>query len=193
MIVIFLLLAWVSEIGAYAWWNSCWLFKGNFYYSLYQNSLEVEASIHDEHNIPFGIIRVFNNKPASLFHGILQALLQYFDIRFLITFISLIGGIGLYYALWHIFTHKKTLWFIPFVGGVIFLCISQIVFAPSYPLVGRFSVFAICFEILSIFGLYTAYKKAGKKGHVLLWVFLLISLLFTLVFPMAYQEYCLLK
>lgn len=180
------------ELFAFHRLFSCWLFKQNFYFTPQDVTTHVTNDIHADQGIPVLVVRIIHNKVFELVWGLLQALLQYWDIRFLEEFIGVVGGVGVGLGVWYFFTKDRgsKIFWIVFLLGII-LPIGNAFFQPHIQFAYILVVFGVIFQAISLYGLWK-FLEPSTKGRYIFFIFLcLVSILFLALFPLFYQEFCL--
>ncbi len=188
LLLFFILL--VSGI-AFVRWNSCWIFGSNFYFTTQTLSTMLVTATNADSGVPLFIVRAMHNKLSGFVWGVLQTQLQYWDIRFLVEFLGIVGGIGVYLGLWYFLTRQfknKFLW-------VIFILTMSASFVEMFfiPHIGyklRIIPLFLLFESIALFG-YWQFLLGNKRWRYYLGIGLLIlSLLAVAVFPHSHQAFC---
>lgn len=193
--ILIVLTSWIIEFFALSKFFSCFLFQSNFYFTKDTLATALINATNADKGIPIPIVRVIHNKPLALSWGMLQSLLQYFDIRFLIVFVGLIGAIGVGFAVWYYVTRDRKNKFLPILfSSIIVLSLFEIYFMPQKYFSFAATILGLIFQVLSLYGIWQFVGQKNTKIRIaiimLLW---LTSLLFFFVFPTAYQNFCISK
>lgn len=174
-------------------WYSCWLFAPNFYFTPPVLATNVIEATNLDKGLPILVVRMFHNKVLAFPWGILQSIVQFLDIRFLELFLSIVGGVGLYLGFWYLFTKylkKKVLWGL--VGLIIVYCIIEIVHPLSLTYAYRITPLFVLFELFSLFGIWEFLKGKNQTiRYLIVFSLIVLSFLSFLLFPLAYQDFCL--
>ena len=155
MKIILLIIIGLVQLCAFIRWLSCSHFRELFYFTKPQLMDRLLNSTNNDAGVPLLIIRSLHNKVTYAFWGGSQTFLQYWDIRFLISFISLIGGIGVMLSLWYLFTKKRKAWYLWLLLGFysVFAAI-ELFFSPNINFVWKLFALGIPLQILSLFGFF---------------------------------------
>ncbi len=190
--IVLLLLTWGIEITAFHRWFTCWLFSSTFYFTPQVLHVMLLNATNTESGISLFVIRALHNKVVTLGWGVLQAILQYWDIRFLGEFIGIIGAIGVMWGGWYILTrYRKNIYLWAFVGLGILLQGVEIYAVPNFPYGERIIPLALFFQLLSLFGIWQFLKKETGIRYGIVIFLLVLSLTALLLFPLSYQAFCL--
>lgn len=180
------------ELLVFSHWVSCWIFINNFYFTPNILATTLLNATNADKGVPLLLVRAFHNKILGLLWGILQTSLQYWDIRFLINLLGMVGGIGVYLGIWYFFTKKLRniyVWILIFLLSVwVFV---EMFFIPHIPYFQRLIPFFILLQIFSIFGYFQFIKNADSRvRYAVIVILLLLSLASLFLFPLSYQEFC---
>jgi hypothetical protein len=187
-----IIIAWIIELFSVVRWDSCWLFKNYFYFTLPTLSARVIDAINLNRATPVLLTHIMHNKIIYLVWGGLQTLLQYWDIRFLKEFVGIIGAIGIMLALWYLFTKfRKNIYIWILFIVCLLLSAIEMFFQPNIIYVWKLFVLGGAFQLLSLFGLWQFLKPKSNRRYLLVAVLLVISALSLIFFPLAYQAFCL--
>lgn len=191
--IIVVFIVWITELFALKQWAGCWHFIDHFYFTQQTLSLTLLDTINAEKGLPLLFIRLLHNKVFGLVWGIIQTILQYWDIRFLIEFLGIIGGIGVYLGLWYLFTkRKKSLWVWLVCLLICVLSFIELFFIPHIQYKLRIVPLALAFQILSLFGIWHFLQKKRELIVISIIVGLIIfTILSFMLTPVSYQLFCL--
>lgn len=188
-----IVVAWIIELVAFTRFFHCWLFTQTFYFTRDSLTATLINSINDDKGMPLFLIRMLHNKVLLLPWGLGQALMQYWDGRFLEEFIGVVGAFGVLCAMWYLVTkHRKNILGWVLVGLGILLPLTEIYIIPHVRFEWRMTAISIVFQALSLFGIYYFLSQPQKKWrYIVLSGILVISLLFLFFLPLTYQNFCL--
>lgn len=193
--IISLFSVWAIEIFALRHWFDCWLFKENFYFT--NNTLMnvlINATNADK-GIPIIMVRAIHNKALALGWGIMQSILQYWDIRFLNELLGVVGALGVGYGVWYFATQDRKN---KSIGVLLLLSlliqIFEIYFMPHAKWAWTIGVIAGVFQILSLYGIWKFLGQGNKRiRYISFAIVCIISLLFLFLFPSMFQNFCINK
>lgn len=188
----YIVIAWVIELFAFQRWFSCWLFKENFYFTFQNLSTRLINETNADKGMPVLLVRLIHNKPFTLGWGLLQMLLQYWDIRFLEEFIGVVGVIGVGFGIWYMFTKDRKnifLWILLGLGIVlpVFVGFSQ----PHIQFSINLFALGFIFQFFSLYGLWKFLEKSHWIRYVFVTFLFVISVMFLALFPLLYLNFCL--
>lgn len=189
---IYIATAWIIELFAFQRWFSCWLFTDNFYFTFKNLITRLINDSNADKGMPILVVRLIHNKPFALGWGLLQTLLQYWDIRFLEEFIGVIGAIGVGFGIWYLFTKDRKnvfVWILLVLGILVPL---PIMFFQGH-IQFRIIVFILgfIFQGLSLYGIWRFLEKNHWRRYFFVTLLLIISIMFLALFPLFYQNFCL--
>jgi multisubunit Na+/H+ antiporter MnhE subunit len=192
---IILLIVWFVELFAYQRWFGCWLFQTNFYFTKETLTIQLINATNADKGMPLLLVRALHNKALAFPWGLVQTLLQYFDVRFLIEFIGFIGAVGIALAIWYLCTKARKNYFFWGVFVVtILICLIEMFFQPHIVYAWKMIGFGIVYQLLSLFGIWM-FIKSDNKHQKLRYGFIvalcLVTLLSVTLFPLMYQMFCL--
>jgi len=173
-ILLFLLLC--LELFAVFQWFHCRDFGGQFHYSSSEVALRLLDSIHNDRNVPLWLVRVFHNKIAESVFVLFAEYLQFWNVSFLVSFISLAGIVGLGAQFYQFFTIKKkhVLSWIVFLM-LIFVPFIEIFASGKFSFLFRLLIIAFPFITWSMMGFYALVEKQ-KMNSKIVDILLLLSL-----------------
>ena len=179
------------QLLAFSRWLSCKHFHDFFYFTPEVMNIRLYNAITDHVGITPTITRIFNNKIESLFWGVSKTLLQYWDIRFLESFLGLIGVFGVILFFWFFVTkslHKKYFGFSIFAISI--LALFHVIFKPItlFPL--SILLFGILFQSMSLFGIWEFLKPQTRSRYLFITVVIVLSLFTFLTAPLSYHLFC---
>lgn len=173
-------------------WFSCWLFTENFYYTQGKLLARVIEAINADQGMPGLATKIMHNKVTYFGWGIMQTILQFWDIRFLKEFIGISCGIGVYLAVWYLVTKdtkNKYIWFL--FGVAIVLSIIELFFAPHIVYFWKIVSFGGIFITLSLYGINSFLNKGTHLRYTIILIAVIISYLSLIFLPESFLEFCL--
>ncbi len=190
--LIIICISWGVELAAFHRWFSCWLFSSTFYFTPQVLAANLLNATNAEKGMPILVIRALHNKIVTLAWGVLQTILQYWDIRFLEEFVGIVGAIGVMGGIWYVVTrYRKNVFLWVFVGVGILLQIIEIYIVPNFPYGQRIIPLVLFFQLLSLFGVWQFLKKNTCMRYGIVICLLVLSLIALVIFPLSYQAFCL--
>lgn len=193
--IITILIVWLVELFAYQRWFGCWLFQTNFYFTKDTLTIQLINATNADKGMPLLLVRALHNKALALPWGLVQTLLQYFDVRFLIEFIGFVGAVGIAFAIWYLCTKARKNYFFWGVFGItILLCLIEMFFQPHIIYAWKLIGFGILYQLLSLFGVWMFIR--GENKHLawrygLIGILCILTILSVVLFPLMYQMFCL--
>lgn len=189
----YIFISWIIESIALNRWFSCWQFKDTFYFTNQQLLATLTDALNADRGYPLILTRAWHNKVLALLWGWSQSYLQYWDIRFLQDFISLIGAFGIYLAIWYFVTKgRRNIFVWGLLALITIVTFIELYFIPHVSYAWRIIIFGTLFQLLSLYGLWNFLSQKYKvKSYILVTLFMIFSLLFLLLFPLSYQNFCL--
>ena len=88
-------------------WTQCRDFIDQFHFSSFDLSLRLIDNIHNDKFVPIWEVRLFHNKVAGVAFDFFAQYLQFWNVSFLASFLSLAGVIGLAAQFYYFFSRKK--------------------------------------------------------------------------------------
>lgn len=186
-----LLIAWTIELFAFQRWFACRLFIENFSFTPQMLMTHLTNDTNADQGMSVTVVRILHNKVLALGWGLSQALLQYWDIRFLEEFIGVIGAIGVGLGVWYFVTKdrkSKLLWIL--FSLAIILPVVNAFLQPHIKYKYLLLVFGFIFQAISLYGVWRFLEEYTKKRYIGIFVIFIISILFLVLFPLFYQNFC---
>lgn len=181
----------IIEFFAINSWFVCTKFADFFHFSLFDLILRLEEGMHNDSGVPLYIVRIFHNKAVGTFVDVYKHFLYYWDILFLANFISIIGVIGLFFAVWYVFQkNSQKRYIVPIFLFLITIQFVEIFLKPNINFTLKIFCFFIPLVILSLFG-WSEYMQRNNKTSI--WIVLilgLVSLWWLVTFNQAMSTYC---
>lgn len=189
---LFLFVSCAIEMFALSRWFGCWLFKEDFYLSLESVSAKVIQTVNEDYLFPHFFVRLIHNKVLTGGWYLVQTMLSYWDSRFLMELIGLVGVFGVYFALWRLVTAKKKSYTVRFffVLLVVFSFVEMI-FRPHVVFAWRFMLLGFAFQMLSLIGIHQYLEKRSLRRYWVIAGICILSFFLLLFYPLFYQEFCL--
>lgn len=190
---LYIFVSWIIESIALSRWFSCWQFQNTFYFTKEKLTATLIDALNEDWRYPLLITRASHNKVLVFLWGGSQAYLQYWDIRFLEDFLGIVGGIGVYLGIWYFVTKdrkNKLLWVL--LGLVSLFILIEMYFLPHIAYMWRIISLGVLLQILSLYGLWQFLGQSPKFWrYIFVSIILILSVLFILLFPLSYQNFCL--
>lgn len=189
---ILLLFIWITEVLSLIPWKGCWLFTEDFYVSLAKVQSEVIYRLNTATDLPFVLARILHNKVFVFIWDILQSLLTYWDLRFLLELIGLAGAFGIYLTLWYIVT-KKEKRIVVYLFLVIVLLFEgiEMLLQPKFDYHYRIAAIGIALHIFSLIGLSRWLNRITNVKLLIITLLIILTMLNVYLLPLSYQLYCL--
>ena len=163
-------------------WLVCQRFADGFHFSAFDTKLIIEQGIHNDGGTTTHIARFFHNKLDISLTEIIGKYLQFWDFRFLILFISLIGIFGLFSGLWYLVQSKKKRSRIWIIITVLTILPLIEVFKISMPFWLRLFILYLPYVSFSLYGLWQFMQHHTYWGKVIVLILLVISIWYILIF-----------
>ena len=182
----------VIELLALNRWLSCWHFKDIFYYTPTLLIARVINGINDDYGLPSIVTHTMHNKITYFFWGFIQAILQYWDIRFLKEFIGIIGAIGIYLAIWYLITkhrRNKYIWSL-FIFSIVLGCI-EIFFSFDLKFAWKLLILGVPYMLFSLFGIWQFLNERKRSHYLFIILIMILSAITILLFPLGHYKFCL--
>jgi hypothetical protein len=168
-------------------WTQCTGFADHFHFSSFDLNLRLIESIHNDQGVPLWQVRLFHNKVTGAIFDVFAHYLQFWNLLFLTSLISLAGVIGLGVQFYYYFFKKKkallssllllTILLVPFV---------EIFYSQRIPFILRFMLLALPLVVWSVLG-YRSLLMEKKINTKIIYVILLISFWYQLI-PFLLQD-----
>jgi hypothetical protein len=172
-------------------WFLCRGFKDMFLFSQPAFQLRLMGEIHTDQTIPVFLTRIFHNKLTQFLLDIISIYIQFWDIRFLLTFLSPIGIFGLVYGIWHFIHVKKTL--LQKLALLLLLVVPFVIIFPSITLhyYNKVMLLALPYHGIAFYGVwkFLQSKKIPYRTVVII-VLLIISIWLNMIMGDALYNYC---
>ncbi|HZE87772.1 MAG TPA: hypothetical protein VE090_06260 [Methylomirabilota bacterium] len=189
-ILIFLIL--FIELFVLFQWIKCNNFVDSFHYSSFDLQLRLIDSIHLDKSIPIWEVRLFHNKFVGFVFDIFAEYLQFWNIAFLASFLSLIGAVGLAIQFYYFVSKKKKhvlLWIIFF--AILVVPFIEILSSFTVPFTARLILIALPFVVWSTLGWWQLVKQKNINWKII-GIMLVVSLWYQIIFPNL-TMFCFLK
>lgn len=185
-----LLIAFILSVQVFAvWqWALCTSFSDQFHFSSLDLNLRLIESIHNDVGVPITEVRLYHNKPVGFVFDIFNSYLQFWNVLFLASFLSLAGVFGLAVGFYSFFTKKKNVFLWLLFGYLLLVPFVEIFGFTKLPYLLRLVLIAIPFVVWSMYGYWNLLKekKLGIKWIIGL---LFVSLWYQLALPM-FKLFC---
>ncbi len=189
--IFYLFLIWLNEVLALTQWGKCRNFSELFHLNYHQGLIQLVGEVNNDQGAGILLTHIFHNKPIFFTAQFLQDYLQFFDVRFLIQFISLTGVAGLLFGFWYVVRNKKTKYSLTLLTVLLLLPLVEIFFSPHLPFILRSIMLGISYQAFSLFGWYHILDRQQKKRRLfLLFLILLLSIWYLFVFYQQISDYC---
>ncbi len=181
----------IIEIFTIKSWFFCNKFAEFFHFSLFDLSLRINEAVHNDSGISPFIVRFFHNKAVGIFFDGFRNFLRYWDILFLINFLSLAGFIGLLLVAFYSFQKKRVRSYtLPVFILVLLLELLEIFLKPNVGYHFKIICLFVPLFLLSLIG-WSEYIKENKKTSIWFIIFVcVISIWWLLLFNGNIREYC---
>lgn len=171
------------ELYSLLHWLHCQDFLGRFHFAPFDLSLRLTDAIHNDQNVPLWIVRLFHNKFAGSLFDIFAEYMEFWNVSFLASFISLAGVVGLGAQFYNFLTLKKKGrddWIV--FGYLVLVPFLEIFQIGHLPFIARLILIAIPFVVWSTFGYYYLLNKV-KLNSKMIDLILIISVWYQLAVP----------
>jgi len=146
----------------------------------------MESLVNNDSGIPPIIVRFFHNKITVFMDVFTRYYLRFWDFRFTLNLLSVVGCFGLVLGFWYLlngnFGKKKYLWVI--LAFLLLIPLIEIMLEPNINIILRMIIVALPLQIFSVFGVWQFLKNDPRRFRVLFIICLLfvsawwISILF---------------
>lgn len=189
---ILLLLILCLELFAVLHWFDCRDFVGEFHYSQSSLDLRIIEGIHSDQQMPIWFVRIFHNKMMGFVFDVFAQYIQFWNVSFLASFLSLAGVAGLAAQAYAFFVAKKrhvVIWVL-FLALLAFPLIEIFLFN-HFSFVVRLLIIAFPFVAWSMLGYHYLLEKVHVNSKIIDGL-ILVSLWYLFTFhPIV--TYCILK
>lgn len=173
----------IVELFVEKQWFLCRQFKDFIHLASTNQSLSLVGLIHNDQGQSLFIVRLFHNKVGVFLDLFFRYYLKFWDDRFLLNLLSVVGFIGIVLGIWYLmagnFKNKKYLWV--FFIFLLVLPLVEIIFQPIVSFEYKIILLTLPFQIFSLFGIWQFLGKSRNNLRVLL----IISLIFLSIWWMS--------
>lgn len=106
MKIVLLVIVLLVELLTIRFWLVCNKLADFFHFSFFDLTLRLDEAAHNDIGVPIFVVRTFHNKTLGTFVDVYKNFLHFWDILFLVNFISIVGVIGIFFAVWYLFQKK---------------------------------------------------------------------------------------
>ena len=164
------------ELFAVSQWFLCKQLKDFIHLSSTNLTLYLNSLINNDSGVPLLIVRIFHNKIIGFLDIFVKYYLRFWDDRFLLNLLSIVGCFGIILGIWYLvsrnFNNKKYLWIT--LIFLLMLPLVEIVFEPHVNFIYKVIFLALPYQIFSIFGIWQFLKKDTGNLRVLLIICLIV-------------------
>ena len=179
--IFLLLILCIELLTVFQLW-SCVDFSGQFHYSTFDLQLRLIEDIHNDKSIPIWEVRLFHNKLIGNLFDFIKYYLQFWDISFLASFISLAGVVGLIAQFYFFLSKSRNLWIWFLFLYLIFVPFIEIFKPGDFSFHTRLIFIAVPYLIWSMLGFLNLLKFKSVDIRFL-GAIIILSLWYQLVFP----------
>lgn len=164
-------------------------FSSEIHFSSLDLKLQLEEAIHNDVNVPLFWVRFFHNKLTFFVLDVFRRWLMFWDIRFLLSYLLPTGIFGLAYGILNLLKTKKS-YFLWFVSYLIFLSLTEVIFAPRFNFLLKILFLLFPLQIFSLFGWWWFLKTNKIKALFLALGLLLMTIWWQRVFSNELMNFC---
>lgn len=186
-----ILAVFILESITYVFWLGCQKITDKFHFSSLDAQLKLDEVIRNDVGYSTQVARFFHNKVNVYGSELFNKYIQFWDIRFMSLFVSIIGCFGIAYGFWHLLTKKNKTYKTWLVLGFLLLIpfIEVIQFGLPYSV--RISIILFSFALFSLFGIWQFLKRYKKVGLLIVVILLAISIWHLIVFQKdIFNNFC---
>lgn len=185
-----LLLVLIVQLKQLKLWVGCHDLQSFFHFSKDNFSIQLLGEIHSDTGVPFWIIRLLHNKLSYSSLYSYNNYLQFFDDKFLISLMSIIGFVGFLIGVWYGLKTKNK--YIKFFLLLVFVFpVFEIFLYKDIPFVLFFILLVTLYNLMSLLGFWSMMNLSGSKLPFLIIILLtLVSLLWSFVFGGNLNDFC---
>lgn len=187
-----IIIAVIGVISARPWF-SCNRFADNFYFSALDLKLRLIEAVHNDKDTSINLVRFFHNKGSGAVFDLFKHYMQFFDIQFLINFLSFAGIFGLIYGLWFYLNKNNKNKILKY--GILILFIFPFIEISINPPIAfniKLLTLLIPYQLTVLLGFWNFLKKDINIFKLAFILFLVvISIWWIMIFPNNVFDYCL--
>lgn len=162
-------------------WLNCLRLSDNFYISKFDLQLRLFESISNDAGQNVILTRFFHNKATGAIFDLINSYLSFFNFKFLISLVSLLGISMFLYGLYLYFNNKKkSIWLTTLLIFLVTFPLIETIFRPNIDLTLKIIIFVIPISAFSLFGSFN-FLKTKSYAHILIFIILLLISLFSLL------------
>jgi hypothetical protein len=177
------------ETYALRLWLTCQKLQDQFHIDPLRIRLQIEDITHAERNIPFILIRMFDNKVVGYSVEITRQYLHFWDPTFLVTLLTISGMIGIFFGLFYFFSQKKVRYVALTLIIIILVQLIELLFPRASYLLVLLILWA-GYVTLSLFGFWQ-FTREKKPYRLWVWGFIaLVSIICLTLFQNLVLAYC---
>lgn len=177
-------------IGNMSKWLSCSDLNDQFHLSPSRVNLQIIDAVHNDGSLSSFIVRFFHNKPVYFASETTRRWISFWNINFLINFITLLGTVGIMLGGWYLIKRK-----IGKVSGyiftiAIFLSLVETILTPRAPFIVKLSYLQIPLLTISFMGWQNFLNGEGKKRYFIAVGIIAIMIWWQNIFPDELEKFC---
>lgn len=182
----------IIEVLTLKAWFVCKSFNDFFHLSSINIKLQIEDYEHSEKGTSLLLTRVFTNKPIDTFLDLFRIYLQFWDVRFGVSWFSLIGYFGIFAGFYYIACNKKRRYYHwIMLAAILLLPWIEVIAEPHISLLVKSIYLWVPFILFSFYGLYQFLNHGNRKKRLILFVIIaLISIWWIAFLPYGMSRYC---
>lgn len=181
----------LTELAFLRLWFVCKELRDFFYFSMQNIQLIIIDQIHNDVGIPLLLVRIFHNKGTVTVIELIRHYLYFWDIRFLLPFISPIGVFAVFAGFWYLLRSKM-----PAIQKTFFLIILlsiplvEMILKPQLPFSARLILLSVPYVLLSVIGVWHFLSPKQPIRYGIFFVLLVLSLWWYFVFQNELLNFC---
>lgn len=157
-------------------WFTCDRLSQFYLFSYSSSLLDMKGELGPDKNLPLWLIRIFHNKPIDISLDIARNYIQFWDIRFLISVLSIIGVVGFLYGFYYFFQSiKKNSFVLVLIVILILFPFIETFFDPRIDFRLKIALLAFPYELFSLFGFWKFMKLSHHQLFIIM-TFVLIDI-----------------
>lgn len=188
-IAIILLL--ISEFFFMRLWLVCKELRDFFYFSMQNVQLIIIDHIHNDVGVPLLFVRILHNKVTVTVIELIRHYLYFWDVRFLLPFISPLGVFAVFLGFWYLLRSKMpTLQKIVFLLILLSVPLIEMILKPQLSFGLRLIILGIPYIFLSLVGVWHFLSTKQLVRYLIFVVLFMLSLWWFFIFQNELLNFC---
>lgn len=174
-------------------WFACQRFKDFIHLSSTNMGLYIKDLTNNDAGIPLFIVRFFHNKIIAFFNLLLQYYLRFWDDRFILNLLSIVGCFGMILGVWYLLVRNLKYRKYLRIALIYLLVIplTEILYEPRIGFIYKIIFLTLPLQLFSLFGIWK-FLGVGRNYFRMIIVLILIvlSVWWMRVLPADIYNYC---